>query len=264
MEEELAIKTLNKYYLEQIIKPYLESEKIIDLHTHTNFSDGELTPQELIKEAIERKVGTIAITDHDTLNGIKSIDKNDKLIQDSKIQIINGIELTAQPPKGTLHILGYDIDLNNKELNDIMTTLKNNSTNSNPIKSNINGYMKGYKDNTFRPNDTLTREQFITMAVKGLDVKKPDLIRHFEDVESRWSCEYIDTAGYTICDLADITFRPSDVALREDVAMSLVKINNLENSVIHKNFTVFLKNKIKKYINFINYLYKIFLFIYKL
>lgn len=103
--------------------------KLIDLHSHTTYSDGELTPNELIYLAIENNIGTIAITDHDTLNGIKSIDKNDKLIQDSKIQMINGIELTAQPPKGTLHILGYDIDLNNKELNDIMTTLKNNSTN---------------------------------------------------------------------------------------------------------------------------------------
>ena len=64
--------------------------------------------------------------DHDTLNGIKSIDKNSLI---NNIQIINGIELTAQPPKGTMHILGYDIDLNNKELNDVMEILKNSSTN---------------------------------------------------------------------------------------------------------------------------------------
>lgn len=129
MEEDLAIQTLNKYYLENIIKPYLESEKVIDMHAHTNYSDGELSPIELIRHAIECKVGVIAITDHDTLNGIKSLDKKDPVIVDSGIQIIDGIELTAQPPKGTMHILGIDIDVNNKELNDEMTTLKNSSTN---------------------------------------------------------------------------------------------------------------------------------------
>ena len=129
MEEELAIKTLNKHYQEKIIKTYKESEKVIDLHAHTNYSDGELSPYELIRHAIEQRVGIIAITDHDTLNGIKSLNKKDDLIVDSGIQIINGIELTSQPPKGTMHILGYDIDINNKELNNIMTTLKNGSTN---------------------------------------------------------------------------------------------------------------------------------------
>ena len=129
MEEDLAIQTLNKYYLENIIKPYLESEKVIDMHTHTNYSDGELSPIELIRHAIECKIEAIAITDHDTLNGIKSLDKKNPIIVDSGIQIIDGIELTAQPPKGTMHILGLDIDINNKELNDAMTTLKNSSTN---------------------------------------------------------------------------------------------------------------------------------------
>ena len=100
--------------------------KLIDLHSHTTYSDGELTPQELIQLAIESNVEILAITDHDTLNGIKSVDKNSLI---NNIQIINGIELTAQPPKGTMHILGYDIDLNNKELNDVMETLKNSSTN---------------------------------------------------------------------------------------------------------------------------------------
>ena len=129
MEEELATQTLNKYYLDSIIKPYLESEKVIDLHSHTNYSDGELSPMDLIRHAIECRIKTLAITDHDTLNGIKSINRSDKLIVDSGIKIIDGIELTAQPIKGTMHILGYNIDKDNKELNEIMTKLKNSSTN---------------------------------------------------------------------------------------------------------------------------------------
>lgn len=97
--------------------------KLIDMHMHTCYSDGELTPDELIEYAISRNVGTMAITDHDTINGLKNIKKN----YGNKIDIYNGIELSAKVPKGTMHILGYDIDINNQELNDKMYELKNNS-----------------------------------------------------------------------------------------------------------------------------------------
>lgn len=129
-ENKLAIDTLTKMYWDRIISPYKHSEKIIDMHTHTNYSDGELTPQELIRLAINKRIGTLAITDHDTIEGIKSIDKKDGLIIDSGIKIIDGIELSAKTNKGRMHILGYDIDLNNKELNKKMIILKDNSINS--------------------------------------------------------------------------------------------------------------------------------------
>ena len=58
------------------IKQYRESEKLIDMHTHTNYSDGDLSPQELIKLAINKRIGTLAITDHNTIEGIKKVNKN--------------------------------------------------------------------------------------------------------------------------------------------------------------------------------------------
>lgn len=100
-------------------------EKIIDMHTHTCYSDGELTPQELIEKAINKNIGILAITDHDTVNGIKTVDKN----KYSEIKIINGIELSVKRNKGRMHILGYGIDLNNKDLNDKIYELRDNSLN---------------------------------------------------------------------------------------------------------------------------------------
>lgn len=102
-------------------------DKLIDLHTHTTASDGEYSPNDLIEKAIKQNVGTIAITDHDTINGIKQIDRNDPLIVDSKIKIINGIEMSAKVYKGQMHILGLDIDINNNELNNKMADLKQKS-----------------------------------------------------------------------------------------------------------------------------------------
>lgn len=100
-------------------------EKIIDMHTHTYYSDGELSPQDLIEKAINKNIGVLSITDHDTINGIKTVDKN----KYPEIKIINGIELSVKRNKGRMHILGYGIDLENKDLNDKMYELRDNSLN---------------------------------------------------------------------------------------------------------------------------------------
>ena len=129
-EDKLMMNSINRLYLDNIINPYRTSERIIDLHTHTNYSDGDLSPYELIKLAIEKRIGTLGITDHDTLGGIKKVDRSDSLIVDSGIQIIDGIELSAKVSKGRMHILGYDIDINDINLNKKMSELKDNSINS--------------------------------------------------------------------------------------------------------------------------------------
>ena len=109
---------------------YIESEKQIDMHTHTNYSDGDLSPQELIKLAIDKGIGTLAITDHNTIEGIKKVNKNNDTIVASGIKIINGIELSAKTDIGRMHILGYGIDLNNEALNKKLLEIKDNSINS--------------------------------------------------------------------------------------------------------------------------------------
>ena len=129
-EDNLAIETLNRIYLDKVINPYRKSKKIIDMHTHTNYSDGDLSPQELIRLAIDKRIGTLAITDHDTIEGIKKVNRNEDIIVDTGIEIINGIELSAKSDKGRMHILGYGIDLNNVALNKKMTDLRDNSINS--------------------------------------------------------------------------------------------------------------------------------------
>lgn len=127
---DMMCQTLDKYYMEKIILPYRKSEKTIDMHTHTNYSDGDLSPEKLIRLAIDKRIGTLAITDHDTIEGIKKVNRNENIIVDSGIEIINGIELSAKTDKGRMHILGYDIDLKNKALNKKMIDLKDNSINS--------------------------------------------------------------------------------------------------------------------------------------
>ncbi len=107
-----------------------EFEKIIDMHTHTNYSDGELSPEELIKLAIDSNIKTLGITDHDTIEGIKRVNRDSEYIIKSGIEIIDGIELSCKTDHGRMHMLGYGIDLNNHDLNQIMSELRDNSINS--------------------------------------------------------------------------------------------------------------------------------------
>ena len=128
-EISLALKTLDKIYYERIIRPYKSSEKIIDMYTFSKYSGGDLSPYELIRLAIEQKVKTLAITDYNTIEGVKNINRNDELIIDSGIEIINAVMLSGKSDLGMINILGYGIDINNKNLNIKMSKLKDNNIN---------------------------------------------------------------------------------------------------------------------------------------
>lgn len=92
----------------------VKENECVDMHVHTIYSDGDLYPNEIIDMAYDKGIGTIAITDHDTVLGIKNLEYNEKM---NYVNIIPGIELSCKVKKGTMHILGHYIDINNKNLN---------------------------------------------------------------------------------------------------------------------------------------------------
>ncbi|MCL4486556.1 MAG: PHP domain-containing protein [Chloroflexi bacterium] len=79
----------------------------VDLHTHSTASDGELSPPELVSLARARGLGTIALTDHDSVAGI---DAALEAARNMSIQVIPGVELSADVPNSEVHVLGYFID----------------------------------------------------------------------------------------------------------------------------------------------------------
>jgi 3',5'-nucleoside bisphosphate phosphatase len=84
----------------------------VDLHTHSNASDGELTPVELVRLALERGLTTIALTDHDSVENVgAAIDA----ARGTALQVIPGVELSADVPKGEVHVLGYFVDWHDPE-----------------------------------------------------------------------------------------------------------------------------------------------------
>lgn len=97
--------------------------KKIDLHIHTNKSDGDFSPKEIINQAEERGVMTIAIADHDTVEAYTQDLFN--YAKSKNINIIKAVEISAKNNKVGVHVLGYNIDINNRELKNKLYSLRN-------------------------------------------------------------------------------------------------------------------------------------------
>lgn len=89
--------------------------KNANLHIHTNFSDGKLSPSEVLEHAVKKNLKYISITDHNTLEAYKHIDKTSF----DNLNIITGVEFDCWYKSNFMHILGYGFDLEDKNLNNL-------------------------------------------------------------------------------------------------------------------------------------------------
>ena len=94
----------------------------VDLHLHTTASDGKLSPEEIVALALSKKLSIIAITDHDTVDGIAPALA---AAQNSSLIVIPGVEINTDAADDELHILGYFIDYTCHELTSRLQDLCN-------------------------------------------------------------------------------------------------------------------------------------------
>jgi len=101
----------------------------IDLHLHTTASDGVLTPSEMVKYAKSKGLQAIAITDHDTIEGCEEgLSEGEKL----GFEVIPGIEISAEHSPGSMHILGFFLDIYHPLLNERLEHLQRARAERNP------------------------------------------------------------------------------------------------------------------------------------
>ena len=98
-------------------------EKKIDLHIHTNCSDGDNSIYEVIDMAINNKLDMISITDHDTVMAYS--DEVFKYAYDRGIELVTGVEISVKYNNETIHVLGYNIDVENENLNNKLEMIRN-------------------------------------------------------------------------------------------------------------------------------------------
>ncbi len=92
----------------------------VDLHIHTNASDGCWSPNQLIKEILLKQIKIFSVTDHDCISNIEILKE---LAVKEDLKFIEGVEISCKRHGNIYHILGYGIDINNSSLK---TFLDNN------------------------------------------------------------------------------------------------------------------------------------------
>lgn len=163
--------------------------KRIDLHIHTNVSDGTLTPKEVIDEAVKNGVSVIAIADHDTIDAY-----NPELFayaESKNIKIIKAVEISTKAEKVGIHVLGYNYDLNNISFRDKLSKVRNarhDYLHNVAIKLNRLGYIINVEE--------LDKIEAVTKAHIALDIvnnenNRDNLIKNFGHIPGKG--EFIET-----------------------------------------------------------------------
>jgi predicted metal-dependent phosphoesterase TrpH len=101
----------------------------IDLHLHTTASDGVMTPSELVRYAKSKGLQAIAITDHDTIEGLE-----EGLSEGERIgfEVIPGLEISVKHSPGSMHLLGYFLDIHHPLLTERLQYLQQARAERNP------------------------------------------------------------------------------------------------------------------------------------
>jgi predicted metal-dependent phosphoesterase TrpH len=103
--------------------------RLVDLHTHSNASDGSLPPREVVRLAKARGLTALALTDHDTIAGLaEAVAAGAEL----GLEVIPGVEISARHPRGSMHILGYFLDWHSPLLAQRLAVLQQARADRNP------------------------------------------------------------------------------------------------------------------------------------
>src|SRR5512137_2886275 len=118
----------------------------VDLHLHTTASDGVRSPSNLVNYAKEKGLQAIAITDHDTIEGLEeALSEGDRI----GFEVIPGIEISAEFSPGSMHLLGYFLDIHHPLLIEKLKYLQEARAERNPKivqKLNRLGIQLNYDD----------------------------------------------------------------------------------------------------------------------
>lgn len=94
---------------------------MIDLHMHSTFSDGSFTPEELVAKAVEAGLAAISLTDHDTMAGIPRFLEAGR---QHNLKVVPGVEISTDYKGRGMHILGYGMDITNRELQESLDWIR--------------------------------------------------------------------------------------------------------------------------------------------
>jgi len=147
--------------------------RIIDLHAHTDYSDGALSPQQLVDKAKESGLSALGIADHDTVSGLpEGIAAGEK----EGVEVVPAVEITAYPnEEKEIHILGYFIDWKNKRFQEVLEGFqKEREERARKLVNNLNntGYLINFGDLRALSRGTITKPHIAWIVINDLENKK--------------------------------------------------------------------------------------------
>ena len=105
-----------------------DNNLMVDFHVHSYVSDGTVSPREVVKLAADAGLVAMALTDHDTVDGVEEALKAG---EEYGIRVIPGIELSADYKGSDLHILGLNVDYVNEEFREKVAVCRDSRHNRN-------------------------------------------------------------------------------------------------------------------------------------
>lgn len=185
-------------------------DKIIDLHIHTNKSDGALSPKEVVEEAIKNRVSAIAIADHDTIDAYS--DELFDYAEANNIILVPAVEISTKTKKCGIHVLGYNFDLNDQNFRGKLEKLRN------ARHDYLYGVSEKLEELGYKVNvDELDKIEAVTKAHISLDVisnkeNEEILMKNFGHIPNKG--EFIETVMNEGCPayVKKVTITPSEAA----------------------------------------------------
>ncbi|STX51523.1 TrpH protein [Legionella busanensis] len=175
---------------------------MIDLHCHSYFSDGLLSPKELIEKANSINLRVMALTDHDTIEGVKNLLK---IKNDYSVKIITGIEFSTRWKKYDIHIIGLGVDIANYFFNDLINKQNNNRINrAKKISEKLadigvnNAFERACQ---LAGHDRIGRPHFARLCVE--DAKAIDIQAAFKQYLCRGKPAYVETPWISVAEAVE-------------------------------------------------------------
>ena len=185
-------------------------DKIIDLHIHTNKSDGALSPKEVVEEAIKNRVSAIAIADHDTIDAYS--DELFEFAEANNIILVPAVAISTKTKNRGIHVLGYNFDLNDQNFREKLEKLRN------ARHDYLYGVSEKLEELGYKVNvDELDKIEAVTKAHISLDVisnkeNEEILMKNFGHIPNKG--EFIETVMNEGCPayVKKVTITPSEAA----------------------------------------------------
>lgn len=170
---------------------------MIDLHVHSTYSDGSLTPGELVEKAVKAGLSAMALTDHDGMMGVGPFLESCRA---QGLRGIPGVEISVDYDGGTMHMLGYFMDHQNGGMNERLARLRQGREERNGrILERLNrlGLALNWEEVArYAKEDVVGRPHFaLAMVAKGYVRKKDEA---FERFLGKGKPAYVDRFRFTV------------------------------------------------------------------